>query len=54
MATWADEFRLVMLCAVIPIVMIVIFTIRQFFIGGTTRTVQPLKSIRKKQLLFGY
>ena len=26
MASWADEFRLVMLCVVIPVVMIVIFT----------------------------
>ena len=31
MATWADEFRLVMLCAVIPIVMIVIFTQAVFY-----------------------
>jgi cation:H+ antiporter len=31
MASWADEFRLVMLCAVIPIVMIVIFTQAVFY-----------------------
>ena len=31
MASWADEFRLVMLCAIIPIVMIVIFTQAVFY-----------------------
>ena len=31
MASWADEFRLAMLCAVIPIVMIVIFTQAVFY-----------------------
>ena len=31
MASWAEEFRLAMLCAVIPIVMIVIFTQAVFY-----------------------
>ena len=31
MASWADEFRLVMLCLVIPIVMVVIFTQAVFY-----------------------
>ena len=34
MASWADEFRLVMLCVVIPVVMIVIFTQAVLFWRG--------------------